>query len=359
MRVKREQLQEGCVITEDIYVLSTHPIIRRKTVLNQVHLNVLHAFLVKEASVEKKLINGEPFLPETAENTDENAEEHAPVFIENYLNAVGVYKSMFQKWQAGNPVDMGEIRRVMTPLLQEAVGQSNHVLFLHHFCTKKDYLYHHAVATGLLAAMLAHKMKFSNKEVLQAGMAGVLSDAGMAMLAPAIIEKKGELTQSEYQEVKNHPYHSYTMLKGTSTVTELMLIAVLQHHEREDGNGYPFGTSSSKLNKISRILAAADVYHAMTSERPYRKKQSPYKVIDEMLKGQFGKLHLEVVHSLMEKLLTFSIGTKVSLSNGKNAEIIFTDRNNPTSPIVKLDESQEIIQLSTSQPPFLEEIRSV
>ena len=88
---------------------------------------------------------------------------------------------------------------------------------------------------------------------------------------------------------------------------------------------YSLGLTGDKIHKYARIIAISDMYHAMTSERLYKEKQSPFKVIEEIEQDQFSKLDPEIVRSFIRNLANFSIGTKVRLSNKKNAEIVFID----------------------------------
>ncbi|MFZ4454014.1 HD-GYP domain-containing protein [Salibacterium aidingense] len=359
MKVKREQLKEGCILTEDVFAVTSHPIIRKKTILTAKHLEVLEAFLIHKVHVEKKLIDGTPFQPPDAEEETEESRSEAPVpFLDYYLKAVQTYKALFQKWTGGSRIEMDKIRGVLAPLAEKLTKHPNQVLFLHHFSTKEDYLYHHAVSTALLAMFLARKKGFSKKERLQAGIAGALCDAGMARLPAAVLYNKEHLTEHEYEEVKNHPYYSYNMVKEINSVSEDVLLAVLQHHEREDGSGYPLQVKSDKIHKLSKIVSTADVYHAMTSEHYYRKQRSPYKVIDEMSKDQFGRLDPETTQLLMHALITFSIGTKVRLSNGAFATIIYVDEKSPAEPIVQQEDTEDVIRVEGDQGPFIEEILS-
>ena len=77
-----------------------------------------------------------------------------------------------------------------------------------------------------------------------------------------------------------------------------MKLAILQHHERLDGSGYPRGDKMEQISVFSQILAVADVFHAMTSERIYRSKESPFKVIELIKEEEFGKFDIKVVQAL-------------------------------------------------------------
>ncbi|RFU62539.1 HD-GYP domain-containing protein [Peribacillus glennii] len=328
-----------------------------KTILNHHLLEVLKAFLVTDVSVEKTLINGMPFVPK--EVIDQEGEENESIgtgFIPSYLKAVQSYKNLFKNWQAGSPMDISKVRELIIPLFNKAMENPSALFLLHHYSTAADYLYHHAISVGLLSGYLARKSNFEQGDVLQITMAGCLVDCGMAKISPKILEKKTSLTTDEFNEVKPHPLYSLQMLQNSSILKEAVKYAILQHHERLDGSGYPSGKKGEALHTFSRIVAVADVFHAMTSERNYRKKQSPFKVAEMILQDDFGKFDISVVKTLLSGITNYSIGNNVKLSNGYIAEIIFVESHAPTRPMVKMKDSGEILHLGKNRELFIEEI---
>ncbi|MFC0561299.1 HD-GYP domain-containing protein [Halalkalibacter alkalisediminis] len=361
MKVKPAQLQRGCITTKDVEGLTDFPIIKENTVLTDELIDILKLFLVDMVEVESVLANGETFKPlevieEIEEIEIENNKEKQNEFLYQYVEAVKQFKKLFQSWQAGRKVEMLEVRTIFIPLFERVMEQPKKLLQLHHYSNKEDYNYHHSVYVGILSAYIGYKMKLNKGDWLQIGFGGVLADLGMTKVSPSILKKKGSLTSVEFEEVKKHPIHSYKMLKGITGVSDLILLAVLQHHERYDGSGYPLGVNSKKIHLFSQIVAISDVYHAMTTERLYRSKRFPYQVLEDITKEQFGKFDVKVVQALLQSLVQISIGDKVRLSSGDDAEIVFIDQQIPTRPMVKLLNSEEIIELNHHPSIFIEEI---
>lgn len=358
MKIKAKQLVEGCILSKDILLSSSQPFMRKKTVITSELLEIINIFLIEEVEVEEKLVTGERFIPEDIpeeEKVEEQKVKKVLTFIDLYLEAVQKYKKAFEGWGSGNKIDILEIRNMFLPLFEKIVDQPSEVLSIHHYGTKEDYLYHHAVGVGVLSAFIAKKLELSQGEWIQAGLAGAMADSGMARIERSILKKAGPLNMDEYDKVKKHPIISYNMLKGLPGVTEQLLLGVLQHHEREDGSGYPLATKGKKIHLFSQIVAVADVYHAMASERYYRAKKSPYQVLEDISKDQFGKFNHIVVKAMMDNLLRFAIGTKVILSTNETGEIVFFDQKNPTRPMVKT-ESGEIINLATQLHLYIQEV---
>src|SRR5699024_5679015 len=204
-------------------------------------------------------------------------------FDELYLEAVSNYKKFFRKWQGGAPVDYYDIRNMMTPLFEHISNQNLDLFLLYKYAKKQDYFYHHAVAVALIAVYIAKRKKYQKKEYIQIGMASILADCGMAQIQENLYQTDRKITKAEYEEIKNHPTYSFRMVEGISSVTKAMRLGILQHHERMDGTGYPLGVYDEKIHPFAKIIAISDAYHAMSSERMYQKRQSPFKVLEKML----------------------------------------------------------------------------
>ncbi len=358
MKVKRNQLQEGCILKSDIKLQTNNVFMKKKTILTYELLKVIDAFLVEIVDVEDKLVTGEKYTPisdDEVTTPEEETSVQSKSFIGLYLDAVQSYRKLFQDWQAGSIVNFIDIRTILLPIFEELIEAKSDILQLHHYCTRDNYLYHHAITVGILSAYIGNKLSLTKAEIIQLGLAGAMADSGMSKLPAALLNKKGALASYEYEEIKKHPIYSYKMLKGVTGVTENILIGVLQHHEREDGSGYPLGIKSNKIHLFSQIIAVSDVYHAMCSQRLYRSKQSPYRALEVISKENFGKFRHTVVQCFLDSFLNFSIGKLIRLSSGEEGEIVFIDPQNPTRPMVKLTDGQ-IISLVNHKEIFIDEL---
>lgn len=359
LRISVERLKEDCVIAKDIFSLTNTPIIREKTVITNEHIRVLKAFLIKEVEIESTLVNGETF---SSLETDANLQqgelslEGKSDFIKLFLQATKNYKIEFRKWQSGIQVDITKIRSFFIPLV-EAMEKTNESIFsLHHYSTKENYLYHHPIAVGLISGNIARKLNYSKGDSIQIALAGCLADCGMAKIDQKIINKKASLTREEFEEIKKHPIYSYKMLEKTQFLKDEAKLAIYQHHERLNGSGYPHGEKGDKIHPYAKIIAVADVFHAMTSERLYKSKQSPFKVLEMMLEDYFGQFDIASIRQLSSVIMNFSIGSKVQLSDGRIAEILFIDQKHPARPLVKVKNTEEIIQLEKERQLYIQQI---
>lgn len=359
LRIKLSEIQEGCILAADIFSRTNLPIIPKKTVITNRHLNVLEAFNVEEVEIERVLVNGVPFQVSEVETEefDANAIVDQLGFVGLFLKSVTKFKKEFKSWQSGLPVNIADIRVLLLPLLDQMEAYPHEIFNLHRYSTKDTYIYQHPIAVGLISGFIGMKMHLEKGDWLQVALAGCLADCGMAKINPTIIFKNAPLTLQEYLEVKKHPIYSYKMVRNISVLRKAVKLAILEHHERLDGSGYPFG-ESEKIPQFAKIIGIADIFHAMTSERLYRTKQSPYKVLEMIFEENFGKFDISILKVMTMAIVDFSTGDKVRLSNGKSAEILFVDEKTPTRPLIKLADTEEIIQLSQNRQIFIESILS-
>jgi HD-GYP domain-containing protein (c-di-GMP phosphodiesterase class II) len=355
LRINIKEIQEGCILSVDVFSRTNRPIIPKKTIITLSLINVLKAFKVQELEVEKTLVNGTPFHPYDLDESNDKREkgQRRLGFTDLFLQSAYQYKREFHSWQSGLPVDISKIRSLLLPLLEKMENHPYEVFNLHHFSTKEDYAYQHPVAVGIICGFIGKKINLEKGEWLQLALAGCLADCGMAKINPTILQKKSSLTSQEYEEVKKHPIFSYKMVQNISVLRKDVKIAILEHHERLDGSGYPLGQKSQKIHQYAKIIALADIFHAMTSERLYRSKQSPFKVLEMILEDSFGKFDNSIIRTISSSILKFSSGDKVRLSDVREAEILFVDGKHPTRPLVKITDSGEIIQLLQNRQLFI------
>lgn len=134
---------------------------------------------------------------------------------------------------------------------------------------KDNYTKGHCERVTECSLAIAKKMGVNDEELLSLEFAGLLHDIGKVGIPSEIVNKKGMLTNEEYAIIKRHPEIGYDLLKSITFLDTSNKI-LLQHHERMDGKGYPYGLEANNIDKLAKILSVADAFDAMTTIRPYR-----------------------------------------------------------------------------------------
>lgn len=161
-----------------------------------------------------------------------------------------------------------------------------------------SYDQQHAESVARLASSIATQMKLDDDAVHRIRIAGLLHDIGLVSVPEEIINKRSHLDAEEWGKVREHPEIGEAILKHIASFQDFLSI-VRHHHEHFDGAGYPDGLTSEKIPLGARILAVADAFQAMVSERPYRKAYTTDEAVEELVKGKGNQFDPDVVDAFM------------------------------------------------------------
>lgn len=161
--------------------------------------------------------------------------------------------------------------------------------------------YVHSTNVGIFAVALSQQV-FGHSAVHDLKRMGVgffLHDLGKRQIPIEILNKPGALTDQERRIVNLHPEDGHRLLLGSSLLTDEAKVIILQHHERDDGRGYPYGLKAADIHPYARICRLVDVYEALTSERPYHSQRSTF----DALKLMREEVLVDIDRSLFEAFL--------------------------------------------------------
>lgn len=163
------------------------------------------------------------------------------------------------------------------------------------------YTHSHSRVVSALAAAIGRELHLSTAEVGRVTIGGLLHDVGKIGVPDAILTKEGALTEEEWDSIKQHPVLGKRVIEQAPELRDVVPL-VLHHQERYDGTGYPFHLKAEEIPLGARIIAAADAYHAIRSDRPYRSGRTHAEAVPEMLRCAGTQFDPEVVHALLRAL---------------------------------------------------------
>ena len=169
---------------------------------------------------------------------------------------------------------------------------------------KDEYTRHHSTRVTEFTLKIAATMGFSEKELGELELASLLHDIGKIAVPESILNKPGKLTEAEFALIKEHPARGEAILRPVIELKEMGRI-VRAHHERYDGSGYPDKLKGREIPLAARIMAIADTYDSITSERPYRKAATHRYAVKEIISGSGTQFDPEVVEHFLEIAGTF------------------------------------------------------
>lgn len=209
-----------------------------------------------------------------------------------------------------------------------------------------EYTYKHSVDVGTISAVIAAAMDMSEEAIHNIAVAGVLHDLGKEKIPLEIINKPARLTPEEFAIMKKHPVYGYQILRDAKEISEPIRQGVLNHHENFDGTGYPRGLKNTELHMIEKIIAVADVFDALVTARPYKTAKTPAQAIEIMF-TMSNKFDINIFKSFLSVINAYPNGTNIKLSNGKEATVIAQNKSYPLRPIIRLNDTNEEINMSS------------
>lgn len=218
--------------------------------------------------------------------------------------------------------DFSETTKNITDILMDAIDENDAVVVdIGELRVCDDYTFKHSVDVATMAMIVAKTCGFSKLDIYEIGMAGLLHDIGKSKIPNEILNKPGKLTFEEFDLMKKHPTFGFEILKGRKDIAERVKQGVLQHHEKENGSGYPVGIKGNLINIFSKIIAVVDIYDALVTERPYKKAFSPRDAV-EMIMSMTGELDASIMRSFLRSIILYPVGSDVMLSNGVRARVV-------------------------------------
>ena len=184
-----------------------------------------------------------------------------------------------------------------------------------------EYTFKHSVDVATMSMIVAKKLGMSHDEIYDIGIAGLLHDIGKSKIPNEILNKPGRLTEDEFDIMKQHSVFGYRILQQKKDIKESIKLAVLQHHEKINGNGYPMGVGVTQITPFAKILSVVDIYDALVTERPYKEGFSPRDAV-EMLMAMTAELDIVSLRGFLGSVILYPVGTTVQLSNGECARVV-------------------------------------
>ena len=270
------------------------------------------------------------------ENIEEETAEDVS-FLEMYTQTVENIGIIFEKMQVGKKIPLRECSQIVEKILEQTADIRGVVTRLRNVKSGNKYTYNHSLNVGIYAVLLGIWLKYDESVLRQLAMAGLLHDIGKARISAKIIDKPGALTVDEFSRVKRHAAFGYKMIENTIGPSRQVRIAVAQHHEREDGSGYPLGLGIPNIHPYAKIISIADVYDSVTSDRAYRLGSSPYKAADLILDEAFSRLDPAVASIFVHHMTTLFFYDKVRLNTGMIGTIVHMDPITPTRPLLQTE----------------------
>ncbi len=265
-----------------------------------------------------------------------------------YTKAIVGMQTQFKHYIATKEFDPEALIRLAKDILNSRKMTTIQLFdMLHNMRGIDDSIYAHCLNVGLMARALGKWLKLEKEDIEMLTLAGLLHDIGKAQIPDAILNKPGKLSDAEFQVIKMHSQLGHDLLRDAHLPDKVMN-AVLSHHERCDGSGYPRGLKGSELDDFTMVIAIADVYDAMTAARPYRPPLCAFTAIENFEKEGLQKYRPHVVMTFLERIANAYQNSRVQLSDGRTGQIVMLNSKHLSRPMIQLAEG-DIVDLYTEK----------
>ncbi len=319
-------LQEGMVIGKDLYGLDGILLLKEGQSISETNINRILSLGFQGIYIVDK-ISQDIYIQNIIDDTLRQKTISAVKHIFNCL------ENQDEKQAEMNLMDA---MQYVEDIIDEILNNKHAIINMVDLKFFDDYTYYHCVNVSVISVVVGMGLDLSREDLCKLGLGALLHDIGKVFVPKEILNKEGHLTVEEMAIVQNHSEDGYNYLREKWEIPIKSYIAVLFHHERYNGTGYPRGKEKNDIQLFSRIIAVADVYDALISDRPYRKAVLPSDAVEYVMGGSGLFFDPDIVKVFVQKVAPYPLGTCVRLSNGKVGIVVGNYEDACLRPKLKL-----------------------
>ena len=332
-RVSLERLRPGMMTSENVFTADGQLLLGANAEIQESYLLRLRQIGIPAVYVRN------PYF-----------DDATPPDIVDELARVRLISSLQRQFlliREGKSWDIHQFMRMAEQIVTEVTLNSRVLVQLTDIRSYNEFTFGHSVNVAVLSTVIGLALEYSPRKLHDVALGGLLHDVGKMGLDPKILNKRGKLTEEEYSVVKTHTTMGFDILrKAIPRIVPIpSMHMALQHHERPDGAGYPRSLKKTEIHEYALIAAVADVYDAVTCDRPYNKGKFPHEACLLMTEGMTRQFDMDVLTAFLTRVAIYPIGSVVLLSTGEIgvvSEIHWGMQNRPTLRLI-VDRDKRIV----------------
>ncbi|MFT7006824.1 MAG: HD-GYP domain-containing protein (c-di-GMP phosphodiesterase class II) [Colwellia sp.] len=308
--------------------------IKNDKVINHLqNKNVISVFIDESKTINK---------PVPTKNIDNDTKNKAILKAEIkeakaiFDESKNIQKELFAQALSGMTVDLAPVITVTNKAVDAIFNHPDSLACMINIREKNEYLLEHSVAVAVYLTIFAHHLKMSKEIVQHLSVGAFLHDIGKIKIPDKVLNKPGKLTDAEFSIMKTHANHSIDIIKRTPGIDKLSLEVAALHHEKLNGEGYPFQVKGEDINQYGRMIAICDIFDALTANRVYKEgftHSKAFSILRELAKS--NHLDSTLVDQFIQCIGVFPIGSLVQLESKKLAIVEQRNNNFPIKPKVR------------------------
>lgn len=321
LKVHIDDLKTGMILGEDVY--------------SNGNLLLSKGMILKQNYVKKLMSRGISEVAVLADKTYYDDILLNPV-EKFYVETYEALTKIIERFKQTDKIEVSTVFPIVENIIEAIFSSQNSILSLTGFRGEGDYFILHALDVCIYSLIAAKVMKLNYEDIVVLGIGALLHDIGKTKISDNIINKEGKLTDDEFDEAKKHSEYGYNILIKCPQINSDIIKIVLQHHERCDGSGYPNKLLAKDIHKLSKIVAVADIYDALTSDRVYKKKVLPHEAAEYLICISNTLIDSQIAKVFVNNISIYPKGCQVLLSTNQVAFVIDSNPKMPLRPILKI-----------------------
>jgi len=232
------------------------------------------------------------------------------------IKAIRNVFDVFKQCKLTDNINVSSLKLTTESIIFDIIAKHSNLAQINDIRIHDDYTFSHSVNVAVLASMLGALCKITKQELVELTLGALLHDIGKTKTPLEILNDPLPLTDDEYNIIRQHPSDGAAILRQAKHYSTIPMYIAAQHHERYDGSGYPHKIGQEKIHKFARITAIADVYDALTSNRPYKKAYRPDVAYQIMTKCSNGQFDLTLLAIFFNNVAIYPVGTVLKTKFG-------------------------------------------
>ncbi len=352
----KARLCPGMILGQDVYNFANQIVVKKGTVLDERTITKLHRFEIPQFMIKEEVLSvqeSNTYHKSSYSERIQNSPEFKR-FQENYDIEVLQFQNMLTcVIEKNQEIDCEALYHQVVLLLKDTGNTINAFDMVQNLRHYDDSTYAHSMNVGLLCNVFADWLGFDEEDKKKLTVAGILHDIGKTRIPLDIIQKPSSLSEEEYQIIKKHTEYGFAILTENKLDYHIRYTA-LQHHERNDGSGYPLGLMNDHIDEFAKIVSIVDVYDAMTSPRVYRGPMCPFDVIQLFEEEGFRKYDSAYILTFLKRIAESYLNEQVRLSDGRIGKLVFINVHALSRPVVMVGD--QVVDLQKEKHLHIREI---
>lgn len=266
----------------------------------------------------------------------EETKRRALVEIKQQFQHMSGFKSKNQITHFGKALS-----GVMHSILEDIGGQKEAMIMLMDMNSSDFDLYTHSLNVCVYTLVLGVASGYTRQQLMEIGLGALLHDIGKTQIPSDILHKPSRLSDEEYKVIQQHTTYGHRILKDEPGIPLLAAHCALQHHERIDGSGYPFGLKGNEIHEYAKWIALADSYDAMTTNRVYRQALLPHQAVEVLYTGSGTLYEQWMLEKFRDCVAIYPVGISVKLSTGEVGVVAAIQPRVPQRPLIRVIKDAE------------------